>query len=383
MKITSIEAIPFQLPRRRDFRWAGLQVGLGGFVLVRVRTDDGRVGHGEATPLPDWGGDHNRRAGETQATVKSIVETCLAPVLVGRDPCDINAAVAAMDAVVVGHNYAKCAVDIALHDLWGQAVGQPVYRLLGGACRASVPVAHMVGLMPVDDAVAEAAGAVADGVRALQIKGGEDPERDIALVTRLRRQLGPGVALRLDANQGYRRVKTAIDVIRRLEDVGLDYVEQPVEGLADMAAVTRAVATRVVADESCWDARDAFELIERRAADCISIYLAKAGGLHGARAVAMLAALADVPCDVNGSIESGVGNAANLHFALASAPVEMPAVIPITAPAGCHPHRVAGNYYEDDIVRAPFQVRDGALLPLEGPGLGIEIDEEKLARYRR
>jgi muconate cycloisomerase len=311
-----------------------------------------------------------------------MVETCFAPVLVGRDPCDINAAVAAMDAVVVGHSYAKCAVDIALHDLWGRIVGQPVYRLLGGACRPSVPVAHMVGLMPLDDAVAEATDAVADGIRALQIKGGEDPERDIALVTRLRREFGRDVALRLDANQGYRRVKTAIDVIRRLESVGLDYVEQPVEGLGDMAAVTAAVSTRVVADESCWDARDAMELIHRRAADCISIYLAKAGGFHGARAVATLAALADMPCDVNGSIESGVGNAANLHFALAAAPVEMPAVIPITAPAGRHPNRVAGNYYEDDIVRDPFRVRDGALLPLDGPGLGIEIDEEKLARFR-
>jgi muconate cycloisomerase len=382
MKITAIDAVPFRLPVRREFKWAGLQVGLGGFVLVRVRTDEGLIGYGEATPLPDWGGDFGRRGGETQQTVVSVIATTLAPALIGADPLQISAAHAAMRRALRGHSYAKCAIDIALHDLAGKALGVPVHALLGGAVRASVPVAHMVGLMGDTEAIDEALATAQDGVQALQIKGGVDTQRDLDLVRRLRKALPPSMKLRLDANQGYRQPKTAIGVIRALEDVGLDYVEQPVMGLADMAEVKRSVSTPVVADESCWDVADAMDVVHARAADCISIYLAKAGGLAPARSVAAVAESAGLPCDVNGSIESGIGNAANLHFALAMPSVTMAAVIPVSAPRGTHPWKVAGNYFEDDIVAEPFAVRDGALLPLSRPGLGIDVDEDKLERFR-
>lgn len=382
MQIERIEAIPFQLPTRRDFRWAGLKVNLGGFVLVRVFTDDGLCGLGEATPLPDWGGDHGRHSGETQRTVVTVVRDVLAPALIGSDPLNIERARATMERVLRGNAYAKTAVDIALHDLWGKVASLPLYKLLGGGYRPAVMVSHMVGLMPNDEAVAEATRAAADGIRALQIKGGEDPRRDIELVHRLRDELGDEIRIRLDANQGYLYPKTAIDIVEELAAAGANYVEQPVPGHAEMAAVTRAARIPIIADESCWNAREALEVVQRNAADCISIYLAKAGGFAGARRVAAIAEAAGRPCDVNGSIESGIGNAANLHFALATPIVELPCVIPITAPAGTHPCKVGGHYYEDDIVTEPFGIRDGALLPLDKPGLGIEIDEAKLKKFR-
>jgi L-alanine-DL-glutamate epimerase-like enolase superfamily enzyme len=89
-----------------------------------------------------------------------------------------------------------------------------------------------------------------------------------------------------------------------------------------------------------------------------------------------------MPCDMNGSIESAIGNAATTHFALAHAAVTLASVIPINAPTGAHPYAVAGRYYEDDVIREPFAVRGGAILPLDRPGLGIEIDEARLAKYR-
>jgi muconate cycloisomerase len=138
----------------------------------------------------------------------------------------------------------------------------------------------------------------------------------------------------------------------------------------------------IIADESCWDATDALEVVQRRAADCLSIYLAKAGGFVGARAVAAVAAAQRIPCDVNGSIESAIGNAANIHFALSQPCVSLASVIPINAPAGAHPYAVAGRYYEDDVVTQAFAVMEGNLLPLERPGLGIEVDEAHLAKYR-
>ncbi|MES1972294.1 MAG: enolase C-terminal domain-like protein [Pseudomonadota bacterium] len=382
MTIRSIEAFPFRLPPRRDFKWAGLQVDLGGFVAVRMMTEDGIIGYGEATPLPDWGGDFGRRSGETLATVTGMINDIFAPALVGADPCAVTAARAKMDALVVGNSYAKCAVDIALHDVWGKAVGQPVYRLLGGAVRASVPIAHMVGLMPEGDAIDEAVGAIADGVTTLQIKGGVDAERDIRLIGALRRELGAGVVLRLDANQGYGHAKPAARTVARLVDAGVDLVEQPTVGLDFMAEVTRASAVPIVADESCWDIADALEVTRRRAADCISIYLAKAGGFVGARKVAAIAEAQAMPCDINGSIESAIGNAANMHFVLANPAVSLASVIPISAGAGRHPCHIAGRYYEDDVIADAFEVRDGAVLPLDRPGLGIDVDESRLDQYR-
>jgi L-alanine-DL-glutamate epimerase-like enolase superfamily enzyme len=382
MKIQSIEASAFRLPNRRSFKWAGLNVELGNFVLVRVRTDEGLIGYGEATPLADWGGDFGRRSGETLATVISMVNDIFAPALLGTDPTAVTAARQLMDRRVVGNPYAKCAVDIALHDLWGKSVGQPIYRLLGGKVRESVPVAHMIGLMNEKEAAAEGLAAVADGVGALQIKGGVDSDRDIRLVRTLRREVGSGVTLRLDANQGYGHAKRARGVVERLVEAGVDLVEQPTVGLTFLAEVTAHAKVPIIADESCWDVADALEVVQRRAADCLSIYLAKAGGFVGARAVAAVAEAQRMPCDVNGSIESAIGNAANIHFVLAHPAVSLASVIPISAPAGAHPYAAAGRYYEDDVISEAFEVKDGALLPLNRPGLGITVDESRLAKYR-
>ena len=382
MKIRSIEASAFRLPNRRSFKWAGLQVELGNFVLVRVRTDEGLVGYGEATPLPDWGGDFGRRSGETLATVISMVNDIFAPALLGEDPTRVTSAHQKMDRLVVGNSYAKCAIDIALHDLWGKSVGQPIYRLLGGAVRDCVPVAHMIGLMQEAEAAKEGIAAIADGVRALQIKGGVDPERDIRLVRTLRKELGAEVTLRLDANQGYGHPKEASRVVARLADAGVDLVEQPTVGLAFLSEVTAGATVPIIADESCWDIADALEVVRHRAADCISIYLAKAGGFVGARGVAAVAESQRIACDINGSIESAIGNAANTHFVLAHPAVTLASVIPISAPAGTHPCAVAGRYYEDDVLSEAFAVKDGAILPLNRPGLGIEVDEDRLSKYR-
>lgn len=382
MKITAIDAFPFRLPLRRSFKWASLQIALGGFVYVRIDTDAGLVGHGEATPLPDWGGDFGKPGGETQATVVSVIKHVIAPALLGRDPTEIERAHIEMDRVLRGNSYARNAVDMALHDIWGKAVGQPLYRLLGGKVREGVRVAHMVGIMANDQAIEEASLAVADGADAFQIKGGLEPERDIELIRRLREKLGPRIFLRLDANQGYRRAKNAGGVLEQLADVALDMIEQPVDGRAEMALATARSRIPVLADESCWDAADALEVVRLRSADAVSIYLAKAGGIAKARRVAAIAEAAQLPCDINGSIESGIGNAANLHFALACRPLTLPSVIPVSAPAGRHPSRVAGNYYTDDIIAESFGFKDGCLLPLDRPGLGIDVVAEKLEKYR-
>lgn len=382
MKITAVEAIPFRLPVRQQFRWTGLNVSLGRFVLIRLVTDEALVGIGEATPLPDWGGDFGANGGETQQTVVEIVCRHLAPAIEGLDPTQIGRVVHRMDQVVRGHTYAKCAIDIALHDLAARAAGVPLYQFLGGIYRERVTVAHMVGLMDVDAAVEEATQAVRESITALQVKGGESLDRDVRLVSRIRDAVGPNVLVRVDANQGYGSAKAAIVAVTRLADAGADMIEQPVEGLDDMTLVTGSVSLPTIADETCWSPHDALQVVANRAADAISIYLAKAGGLWHAGHVGAIAHAARMPCDVNGSIESGVGTAANLHFALATPAVSLPSVVPINAPDGSQRYEVAGNYYTDDVIAEALPTEPGHLLPTSAPGLGIQIDEDKLERYR-
>ena len=380
-RIRAIEAIPIRLPVRREWMWRGLQQPLGSWVIVRVHTDDGRVGLGEAAALPDWGGDHGRYYGETQETVVHVVRDLLAPLIVGFDPWDVELASRHMRARVKGHLYARAAIEMALHDLRGRLVGKPLYQLLGGAVRDGVRVAHMIGIMSAGDAVEEALGAHGEGIRAFQVKGTGDVDRDVGIIEQLRAALGDEVTLRLDANQGYPEPKLAVDAVRRFADAGVDLVEQPTEGMRQMAEVRKSAAVRIIADESCWQPEDAAEVAVREAADAISIYLAKAGGISQAGRVAAVADAFGLPCDVNGSLESAIGNAANVHFALATPAVTLASVIPVSAPsgAGC---RIAGRYYEDDLIAEPFPFAEGSLNPPPGPGLGVELDEERLNAFR-
>lgn len=382
VRITGVHVLHLRVVPRQDYRWAGLQVGLGNFVVVRVLSDAGLVGYGETVPLIDWGGDHGRYAGESPQTVRHVIDTYLGPTVLGRDVGEVAVLLREWDRPVRGHAYAKVALEMALYDLLGKARGVPIYELLGGCFRRSVPVAHMVGLMPLTAAIEEAQAAVADGVKALQLKGGPDPERDIRLAAAVRRVVGDDIVLRLDANQAYGHPKVALRIIQRLEEAGIQVVEQPVEGLAEMAEVTRlARGLAIHADESAWTPRDALDLVGAHAADSISIYLAKAGGLARARMVATIAEAAGLPCDVNGSLELGIANAANLHVAAASPAVTLASVVSITAPSGHATTRVAGRYYADDLVHEPFGYHNGHLLVPDGPGLGVEVDEAKLEHY--
>jgi muconate cycloisomerase len=159
-------------------------------------------------------------------------------------------------------------------------------------------------------------------------------------------------------------------------------VEQPVEGLPAMTEVARVLETPVMADESAWTPQDVLEIIERKAADIISIYTTKPGGLYKAMQVAAVAQAAGLPCNVNGSVETGVGNLANIHLAAAAIPVTLSCVVPVSTTAEAQHGQIAGIYYQDDLLKTSLTFADGAIFVPQGPGMGIDVDEEKLAKYR-
>ena len=382
MKIQSIETIPVRLPTRRVHQWANLKTPIGVYLLVKLTTDDGWTGLGEAPALKDWGGDHMRYYGETPASVAAVIRDILAPGIEGEDPRRIEWIHTLMDQAVKGYPYSKAAIDMALYDVAGKAAGVPAYQLLGGLYQESVPISHSIGLMDMDEAVAEVQRVKAEGVKTIKLKGGVEPKRDVELLRRVREALGPDMNLTVDANNGYRSAKEAVRVTKAMEPYNILYMEQPVEGLDAMAEVTRRVDTPIMADESAWTTWDVLEIIEKKAADIISIYTTKPGGLLKAKKVAAIAEAAGFPCNVNGSVEMGVGNAANVHLAASTAAVNLACVIPVTTPDAEATGRIAGIYYKDDIVTEPFEFADGAVKVSHRPGLGIELDEEKVERYR-
>ena len=380
--ITRIETIVVALPLRREHKWAGLTESIGRYVLVRIEDDAGNVGWGEAPALKDWGGEYGRYFGESAAIVELVVERYLAPALIGLPVGNLGMVHQRMATAIKGYPYAKAAVDIACYDLAGRARGVPVHELLGGAVREAVPVTHSIGLMDVEAAEREAGQVADEGIRTIKIKVGVEPARDVEVVRRIRDAVGDRVKLCVDANEGYATPGQAIGAIRRMERFDLIYAEQPVRGIARLAEVARAVDVPITADESIWTAHDVIEIIERRAAQIISIYITKPGGLYQARDIAAVAASAGLPCNVNGSGEFGIGNLANVAFAAATAGVSLSCAMPISVPAEAQTGQTAGIVYNDDVIASAMTLRDGAIVVPQGPGLGIDVDPAKLDRYR-
>jgi muconate cycloisomerase len=271
---------------------------------------------------------------------------------------------------------------MALYDLAGKAFGVPAYRLLGGRYRQRVTVAHSIGLMEIEKAVEEAVQVKGEGIKTIKLKGGQEPKRDVELVKEIRNAVGSEIRLAVDANQGYPTPKVAVQTIRAMENYGIHYMEQPVEGIDAMALVAQSVETPIMADESAWTPQDVLEIIRKKAADIISIYTTKPGGLYKAKQVAAVAEAAGLQCNVNGSVETGVGNAANVHLAASTAVASLACVIPVSTPKGKGGGGIAGVYYSDDIITEAFEYVDGEVVVSDKPGLGVELDEEKVKRYR-
>jgi len=258
----------------------------------------------------------------------------------------------------------------------------PVYQLLGGKYRDRVELAHSIGLMDIDVAVDEAVRVAEEGVLTLKLKIGVDPDRDVKLVEAVRRAVGDKVALRVDANQGYRSWKEAVDTIVRMQSAGIAYAEQLVDGVEELAQVARRCPVPVMADESVWTERDVVRIARLEAAQYISTYYTKPGGLWKAKRLLTVAGAHRMQSDINGSGEMGIGNAANLHLAASCPEVTLAGTIPVTSTAQTQRTQTAGRKYMDDIIEEPFVYENGHLVVPDGPGLGITVNEEKLRKYR-
>jgi L-alanine-DL-glutamate epimerase-like enolase superfamily enzyme len=307
--IAAVRTHPVSVPLHTPFVTALRTATTVESLLVEIVDDDGRSGFGEAPQV--W-----KVTGDSVAGARACVEEVLAPLLIGRDVADLAANCRAVHGAVVRNAGARAAVDTALHDLAAQRLGIPLVRLLGGT-RLRVPTD--VTLSAGDSA---AAARVAEGFTVLKVKVGKSsPADEVHRIRRIREAAGPGVRIRLDANQGW-TPREAVRAIGAMQDASLDLelVEQPVpmHDLEGLAWVTARVDVPILADESVFGVRDLVAVIHRRAADMVNVKLAKCGGLSIARTLLELAAAHDIGTMVGSMMETqvGVGAAASLVSAL-------------------------------------------------------------------
>ena len=369
LRIARVETVVLDVPLRRAHRFARASMDAQPIVLVFLRTEGGVTGVGEGVvPAGPWWG------GESVETMALVVERYFTPILLGRRVDDIASTMTALTDVVANNLFAKAAVEVALHDAWARALGVPVHTLLGGLARASIPVTWALGTETADVVADEALGKLDAGLHhSFKLKmGSQSPADDVARVIAVAEKLAGSAGVRVDINARWDR-QTSLTWLPRLAEAGVELIEQPVPGpeFEDLAEINQALPIPVMADESLRTPTDALRLARHRAADVFSLKTTKSGGLRATRAIAEIAAAANIPCHAGTSIEGPVGTAASLHAACAT-------------PAVTWGSELFGPLLmSQELLTTPLHYSDGHLHLPEGPGLGIDLDPEALARFRR
>jgi muconate cycloisomerase len=368
-RVETVRTTLVDLPLRRPHQFRDTTTDVQGVLLVRVGTSDGVVGLGEGVvPGGPWWG------GESVETMQVVVDRYLTPLAVGADLTRLPALRDRMDRLVAANPFAKCALETAMWDAWARTLGLPLHALLGGRCRDSLPVTWAIGAADPDVVVEEALAKVESGGHtSIKLKmGALEPAADTARIEKIASSLAQLTSVRVDLNGAWDEL-TATRLLPRLEQAGIDLVEQPtpawdVDALARLCALLRIP---VMADESLRSDHDALTLAARRAADVFSLKIGKSGGYLVTRRIAAVAQAAGIACHGGTGIESSIGTLAGAHLMY-------------TLPAVTYGSELFGPLLmTDGLLTEPLDYRDGALHLPDGPGLGIDLDEDRVARYAR
>jgi muconate cycloisomerase len=368
MKIAAIEAFILDIPIIRPHHLSfGTKTGINA-VIVRLQTDDGVEGLGEAVASagPAW----NEESAET---IQLVIERYLAPELIGEDPSRIERINEKMARRARGNLFAKAAVEMACFDALGKSVGEPVYKLLGGLYRDRIPLSWSLASGDAEFEINEAQKLIERGHFIFKIKMGElEPKADLARVKRIVEAIGSRARLRVDANQGWDEI-TATQSIPALEEWGIELIEQPVPrwNVDGMARLARRFDIPIMADEAVCTVHDAVSLVKAEAADIFALKLTKAGGLAASKAVAAVAKGAGLPCYIGCMTETGLGTAAYAHFGASTPGVTF----------GCE--LFGPLLLTEDIVQTPIRYAEGHVYVTSGPGFGIHLDEAQVKKFRR
>lgn len=357
MSIAAVRTHRVSAPLHTPFVTALRRATTAESLLVEIVDSDGRSGFGEAPQV--W-----QVTGASIAGSQACVEEILAPLLLKQDPDDLVMLCRKVAKAVVGNESAKCAVDVALHDLAARRLGIPLARLLGaGGGGTKHQILTDVTLSAGEpEALAEAArDRIADGFKVLKLKVGTDASRDPDRIWAVCQAAGHEATVRLDANQGW-TPREAVRVINRLAGLPIELVEQPVSrhDLDGMAYVTQKTDIPILADESVFTVRELIEVIKRGAADMVNVKLAKCGGLSTARTLLELAREHEMGTCVGSMMETGVGIGAAASL-VAAQPTTLVSDLDAAWWLASSPVQ-GGPSYDRGILTLPTE-----------PGLGVEL----------
>ncbi|PYV42933.1 MAG: mandelate racemase [Acidobacteria bacterium] len=363
MKITDFRTTIVSVPFKEPERWAfGKRLGISNIIL-ELETDQGLVGLGEAVGFPT-------------VRVTQEILNAMRPVVIGRDPWDYEVLVHELTQVYGWHHFrhsGNCAlggVDMALWDLVGKASGQPLYKLLGGAFRKEIPYFWYVLTRELDVMAQDAQRGVAAGFETFYVKLGTGFAPDLEVVRTLREALGPGPKLRVDANEAWSD-GSAAQLMRQLAQYDIEFFEQPLlyhdhDGAAQLR---RSTGLPLAANQSAWTEQDVLEIIKKGAADFVLTDPHQLGSLTRFRHVAWMLETAGIPIIKHSFGDLGISTVAAMHV-MASSP---------------NFSRANQSYYAfltDDVIEGGIpRFSKGCLRLTEGPGLGVNLDRQRVAKY--
>ncbi len=368
-RIDTVEAIIVDLPLVREQRFAALDARSQSMVLLILNTREGIQGIGEASlPSGPWWG------GESVESIKANVDSYFAPLLIGEDAFAIDGILSKLDDAIYGNSFAKAGIEMALLDIQGKALDQPVYNLLGGKQRDSLPVAWPLA---TGDAAAEIDEAREKLDKRLhdtfKLKmGAMAPEADVERACRVAQELEGLAKVRCDPNGRWDET-TARWALPRLVDAGVDLIEQPLPrwNLEGCARLTRECPIAHMLDESVCSLQDMQRAAELRAGSLISLKIMKTGGMRRTKTLSEMALAAGIPIYMGTFLESSFGTGANMQFCATLR--DLPYGGELSGPL----------LVAESITEQSPEYRDFELHLQAGVGLGVTIDRDKLAAFRR
>lgn len=360
MKIEKIELFAIELPLKVPFIVSYHRYDVMPSVIVKMTTECGLVGYGEAVA-------DEHVTGESLESTISVIRHLLGPLLIGKNPMHLERIHDEMDRAIRDVPAAKAALDIACHDLIGKKLGQPVYELLGGRYHDEFPVTHVLSIGEPEAMAAEALEQINQGYTAVKMKVGVDVASDVRRVAAVRQAVGPDVPIRVDVNQGWGNAAKTLQAMRKLEPFEIDWVEQPVKAddFEGMLEVKSKITVPLMIDEGVRGVAEMRRLTMMQAAHKVNVKLMKCGGIYPAKKLVHMAEMSGIECQIGSMVESSIASSAGFHVAFSSKIVQS---VELTGPL-----RFAtdvGNLMYD----LPF------IRLNDRPGLGVDVDEDVLRR---
>jgi muconate cycloisomerase len=367
MKIERVEVFGVAVPLVGEYKNAYRSKSVQKSAIVRITASDGSIGLGNIDPSPGY-------SKETIEDNLRVLETRLAPAVIGVDPINIHRVLEKIDPAVAEFLDAKAAIEMACVDLAARLAGVPVHAYLGGAVKERLLFNAWIGILSPEEAATETMGWKNRGFRSAKIKVGGNIEADRERVKAVREAVGPDFHLRIDANAGY-DADTSLKLVRMMAPFRLQLFEQPVpaDDIAGMARVRReanAAGVPVMADESVLDHASLIRIIKLEAADIVKVKVMKQGGFLNTRRMIATAEAAGIRCVVGHGFGLGINTMAEIMLAATSKNV-------IDGLECVGPLKTA-----DDIVTHKLDLSGGSLMLPGGPGLGVALDEARLEKYR-